>query len=197
MQNAMVAHWSWLALGCPPGGKSATVLRAPLTQEQRACISPVVEHLRRMSRQAASMSEACGGSKVTRLLSELSAWRELSPYTSTQQGRPAVAPTISLNSANMALPKIAAKVELSEPILPLLAADILKEPGVFGLAAEIRPRLAPSFLHVDHWPSVASTLCESGLMCLRQSDRSCLRAGLLGVEKKGTTQARLIVDRRP
>eukprot|EP00971_Amphidinium_carterae_P120314 2384095-Amphidinium_carterae.1 len=99
-----------------------------------------------MHRQGVVLTTACGGPKITQLLSELSALRELSPYTSTQRQQPIITPTISLTSSNMALPKVAAQVELCEPILPALAADILAEKDIFLLPLAQRPRPARSFL---------------------------------------------------
>eukprot|EP00971_Amphidinium_carterae_P105098 2081117-Amphidinium_carterae.1 len=198
MQNTIAAQWSWLALGCPPRGLSAQCLNRPVSAAQRECIDRVGERLRHMCRQAVEISTTCGGSKITQLLAALAALRELSPYSTMQSRASGVtAPTIPLEATNMALPKMAAQVRLQEPVLPALAAEILNEQDVFALPPDQCPRPPKGFLDVTCWPKVAAALCESGLVQLRASLPHCLRAGLFGVAKKGTSQARIIVDRRP
>eukprot|EP00971_Amphidinium_carterae_P070652 1397250-Amphidinium_carterae.1 len=76
-------------------------------------------------------------------------------------------------------------------------SEILKEEGAFDLPIEQRPRAPRGFWLVQDWSSMASRLCESGMMQLQLHSPTALRTGLFGVPKKGSSLARIIVDRRP
>eukprot|EP00971_Amphidinium_carterae_P088888 1759175-Amphidinium_carterae.3 len=103
----------------------------------------------------------------------------------------------------MSLPSVAGKVPLSWPLVPSEVEELLKSEGAFMMPLSECPLTLPrTFTSVDDWISVLDALLTCGL-CELVPDSLAPRhvgcrvsAGLFGVPKKGSTQSRLIIDRR-
>ena len=124
--DAMVAYSSWLAPGRPSGGPSAGLVAAALTPMQRSCVKAFEQQLAGVSRPGTTISVELGG--CSRTLNTLLNQLDLSSYTQ-QQNVSALPlwPDPDLTS----VPARGAQVELKEPVVPSLYAELLREPGAF------------------------------------------------------------------
>eukprot|EP00971_Amphidinium_carterae_P346257 6487596-Amphidinium_carterae.2 len=201
-ENLVACALSWLHLGRPRNGLGADLLYARLNSLQASLWEPFALELRRWCRP---LPDLCGeGGGLSRCLSKLISGDDGFGYQAGfKEDRPTSLPeeTITLNNDNLALPKIAAQIQLGPPLIPTYVQRILEQPDSFRL------RLPPDGLHrvhfaVDNWPSVFTAMQRVGLVTLRprevcsQHMGRVVKAGLFGVPKKGTSAARIIVDRR-
>eukprot|EP00971_Amphidinium_carterae_P037555 738405-Amphidinium_carterae.1 len=196
--NQIICYFSWLALG-KPGGLRADVrlLPAPLSSVQVHVRDQLWRDLGALFRPGAGFQHH-GRGKISDLLAALAA--DCGGYAcSNISGMN----TVCLNETNMALPKAAAVVELTPPIVLPEIAEIFGTIGGLDLAPEEHPAKLPQmFMKVDNWSAIAQRLVQSGLAHVipfegapRSLGRS-LASGLFGVPKPGSELCRLIVDRR-
>eukprot|EP00971_Amphidinium_carterae_P339536 6477397-Amphidinium_carterae.1 len=201
-ENLVACALSWLHLGRPQNGLGADLMFVQLNSLQVSLWEPFAVELRRWCRP---LPDLCGeGGGLSRCLSKLIDGADSFGYqTAFRNDRPASvsSETITLNDKNLALPQCAAKIALAPPLIPSYVQQILECPGSFRL------QLPPDGLHrvhfaVDDWPSVFRAMHQVGLLTLRprsecsQHNGRVVKAGLFGVPKKGSDNARIIVDRR-
>eukprot|EP00971_Amphidinium_carterae_P151938 3011231-Amphidinium_carterae.3 len=201
-ENLVACALSWLHLGRPRNGLGADLLYARLNSLQASLWEPFALELCRWCRP---LPDLCGeGGGLSRCLSKLISGEDGFGYEANSKGEhPAsvAQETITLNDDNLALPKIAAQIHLRPPLIPTHVQRILERPRSF------RVQLPPDGLHrvhfaVDNWPLVFAAMQRVGLVTLRPREMCSqhmgrvVKAGLFGVPKKGTSAARIIVDRR-
>ena len=109
----------------------------------------------------------------------------------------------TLSPGNMSIPAAGARILLQEPVLPTEVAELLRQPDVFDLPAELLPRRLPlRCLRATNNADVLAKLWDTGLLeacpeeAVRRHRGEVIRAGLFGVAKKLSDKRRVIVDRR-
>eukprot|EP00971_Amphidinium_carterae_P210931 4185404-Amphidinium_carterae.1 len=174
-------------------------LCGPLSDEQWFLITELESVYLAACRLGESSEEPSGG--LQRLAVDLRHSCDLGYGMGVARGLH-VAPK-ELDENNMSLPVQAGIVPLEFPVIPAVFEEILKTPNVFMKCDDDMPSRLPSwYMSVRNWPRVARSLIQHGLCkAIHPSEVTTwrgqhLRAGLFGVEKPGSSQRRVIVDRR-
>eukprot|EP00971_Amphidinium_carterae_P150990 2994411-Amphidinium_carterae.1 len=194
--NQMMLYASWLAVGRSCGDLAVSSSLRPLSSLQWKLVGQLRSDLLRVCRpEETCVLEGGGHERLEKTLRGLEEQAPYSVHASTELGTEVV----SLSASNMALPIDAAKIELTWPRVPRIFERILHTPHVFDLPLDRVPSSVPRFhMAVDSWPQVAMKLWDAGLVGLKacRDEFVTQRAGLFGVPKKGTSQVRMICDRR-
>ena len=195
--NVSIAYLTWLSLGKPNGGKSATALSLPLTEDQRTLVADIEGKFLGTCRAGEPVPLLAGG-----IVGIHAALAGLMDNNYLGGGSHFVEP-LTLTADTLSIPQRGADILMQTPVVPPEYSDIFALEHVFDkLPEDYPPKLPPMCLRVAEWGAVAARIWDARL--LRAVDPSVVevaagvevRAGLFGVAKKGDHRLRVIVDRR-
>eukprot|EP00971_Amphidinium_carterae_P339228 6476890-Amphidinium_carterae.2 len=204
--NIMILALNWTCLGCVFSEELVAISACPCSETQLSLLEPVLDELRAWSRSGGSFPVDGG---LSRLLASLKRHSDgkaaASHYTTmgatTEDLFSCFVETKQLSPSTMALPTISAQTPVTSPTVPSEIQGILEEENAF-LVARPPSTLSRTFTSVSSWPAVAAEMLRRRLATLIPSEIGVhhrgqrVSAGLFGVEKKGTSKSRVIIDRR-
>eukprot|EP00971_Amphidinium_carterae_P129787 2570610-Amphidinium_carterae.1 len=206
LTNVTVMFLNWMHVNSRFDWDLVTRSAQPCSEKQLQVIQPLMHELKAWCRSDVRLPSDGG------LPAMLAALRERTqkidgcqPYSmmgvSDEVSLACAAGTKQLTPMNMALPMVSGQTPLVAPTVPPEIQAILQQEGAFQRSVQPE-RISRTFTSVSSWLDVAKEMMARRLVTLLPPSMTThfrgkrVTAGLFGVEKKGTSRARVIVDRR-